>query len=157
MLRFAFLVMIATALTADEKVQVVNLTQLRNAAEYKNNDTLYVVNFWATWCKPCVAEMPYFARAAEKFSAQKVKVVFVNLNSVKDKQAVEKFAATKNITQEMLLLNAGNPNGWIDSIDATWGGSIPATAMYKGGRKVFFYEGEFTQTELDSIIKINIE
>lgn len=136
------------------EIRVINLAQLKSETQKPGNDTLYVVNFWATWCKPCVAEMPYFTRAAEQFAPQKVKVVFVSLNTVKEKSAVEKFVAERQIKQDVLLLSAGNPNAWIDSIDAGWGGSIPATVMYKNGKKVFFYEGELTQHELDSIIPL---
>ncbi len=117
------------------------------------NDTLYVINFWATWCKPCVAEMPYFQQAATKFANQKVKVVFVSLNYPREISVIDKFAKQHKITQECYVLNAGNPNVWIDKIEKEWGGSIPATIMYKGGKKVFFREGEFSQTELDSIIQ----
>ena len=52
----------------------------------------------------------------------------------------------------MLLLNAGNPNNWIDRVDSSWSGAIPATAFYQKGKKILFREGEFTQGELDSII-----
>ena len=153
MFRAAILVAVSALLLSAANVQVVNLKELKAATENQTNDTLYVVNFWATWCKPCVAEMPYFIEADKKFAAQKVKVVFVSLNSAKEQASVEKFLNDKQITQQTLLLNAGNPNVWIDSVDASWGGSIPATAMYKAGKKVFFYEGEFSQTQLDSIIQ----
>lgn len=132
-------------------VQEVDFEQLQKHTQ-KDNDTLYVVNYWATWCRPCVAEMPYFFASAQKYKQQKVKVVFVSLNSAKEMDKVEKFAADKKITQSVFLLNAGNPNGWIDKVDPSWGGSIPATIMYKKKEKVFFREGEFTQTELDSVI-----
>lgn len=153
MLRAAIITAIGILLLSAAEVRVVNLKELKAATANKNNDTLYVVNFWATWCKPCVAEMPYFIEADRKFASQKVKVVFVSLNSAKEKTTVEKFLGDKQITQEALLLSAGNPNVWIDSVDASWGGSIPATAMYKAGKKVFFYEGELEQTQLDSIIQ----
>ncbi len=154
MLRLALLVLVSVLLLPGKKVSVVTLEQLQAATiQSAKNDTLYVVNFWATWCKPCVGEMPYFEEANTKFGAQKVKVVFVSLNSPKEEATVEKFIATKNIKSDVLLLNAGNPNVWIDKIEPEWSGSIPATIMYKGGKKVFFYEGELKQTELDSIIK----
>lgn len=137
-------------------VKIVNFEAAEK--EYrKQNDTLYVVNYWATWCKPCVAEMPYFVTASAKFSSKKVKVLFVSLNSLKELNAVEKFAANKKIKQPMFLLHAGNPNVWIDKVDKEWSGSIPATVMYKKNEKVFFKEGEFTQTELDSIINFKIK
>lgn len=135
------------------KVRVVNFDGLKKAVQ-KKNDTLYVVNFWATWCKPCVEELPCFMESARKFGDQKVKVVFTSLNSVKELANVQKFCDTRQIRQDMLLLDAGNPNVWIDLVDKSWDGSIPATVMYKQGEKTFFKEGEFTQNELDSIINL---
>ena len=135
------------------KVEVIKLEQLQAKTIQQKNDTLYVVNFWATWCKPCVAEMPYFEEANSKFAAQKVKVIFVSLNYTRELTTVEKFIKQKKIQSPCYLLDAGNPNVWIDKIEPKWGGSIPATIMYKNGKKVFFHEGEFTQIELDLIIK----
>lgn len=139
---------------AENRVSVVNMEQLQNQTIRKGNDSLYVVNFWATWCRPCIQELPYFQSASEKFSGKKVKFLFVSLNSLKELKIVETFAINKKIKQQVLLLNAGNPNVWIDKVDSTWSGSIPATVMYKNGQKVFFKEGEFTQTEIDSITQL---
>ena len=138
------------------KVETISLEQLQ-AKTIRNNDTLYVVNFWATWCKPCVREMPYFEEANAEYSKQKVKVVFVSLNYPRELESINKFIGEKKIQSSCFLLDAGNPNIWIDKIEPDWGGSIPSTIMYKDGKKVFFREGEFTQTELDSIIKTKIQ
>ncbi len=150
-----YMLLLSMFLPAPKTLQV-NEVSVEKLAEktVKNNDTLYVVNFWATWCKPCVAEMPYFELASKKFTNKKVKVVFVSLNYPREIAAVDKFVKDKNITADCYLLNAGNPNIWIDKIEKEWGGSIPATIMYKGGKKVFFREGDFTAAELDSIIQI---
>src|ERR1019366_7011512 len=97
--KVAVILFSALMLFTGKKVNVVNMTQLQNrvnltpqppkggekATLYREpgdfspyrgpgGDTLYVVNFWATWCKPCVGEMPYFEKADERFKAQKVKV-----------------------------------------------------------------------------------
>ena len=135
------------------RVSVLTLQQMESAT-LKNNDTLYVVNFWATWCKPCVGELPYFLETVKKNAHQKVKIVFASLNSIKEMETVQKFTDTRNILQDVFILNAGNPNIWLDKIDKSWDGSIPATVMYKNSKKVFFREGEFTETELDSIINL---
>lgn len=144
------------ALNQSYNVSEISLEQLQQA-HVKDNDTLYVVNFWATWCKPCVAEMPFFEKAAETFGNQKVKIVFVSLNYPREIAAVDKFVKQKNIHLPCYVLNAGSPNVWIDGIEKEWSGSIPATIMYKGGKKVYFREGDFTQNELDSIIKTNLQ
>jgi thiol-disulfide isomerase/thioredoxin len=143
--------------SSPSKVELLTLDQLQTTTLRYDSDTLYVINFWATWCKPCVAEMPYFEQASGKFSSDKVKVIFVSLNYPRELATVEKFIAQKKISTDCYLLNAGNPNVWIDKIEPEWGGSIPATIMYKKGKKVFFREGDFTQTELDSIIQTKIK
>ncbi|HEY0261674.1 MAG TPA: TlpA disulfide reductase family protein [Chitinophagales bacterium] len=146
----------ALLLPANEKVTAINLQQLQNKVQ-QQSDTLYVVNFWATWCRPCVKEMPYFEEANKQFAAQKVKVIFVSLDAPKDLVRVNKFMVEKNISAETFLLDAGNPNVWIDQIEPKWSGSIPATILYKNGKKVGFFEHDFEQQSLDSLIKTNIK
>ncbi len=139
-----------------EPVQEVTLEQFQTRVIQHDNDTLYVVNFWATWCKPCVAELPYFEAAGEKYKSQNVKVLLVSLDFIRDKQKLEKFVVERTIKNEVMLLNAGNPNLWIDKIEPEWGGAIPATILYRKGEKLFFREGEFQQTELDSLIQTKL-
>ena len=141
-------------------VEIVSLEQLQARTVNQKNDTLYIVNFWATWCKPCVAELPYFIDAEKRFSGQKVKVIFVSLNYARELAKVENFVKQRKMSSPCYLLNAGNPNDWIDKIEKNWYGSIPVTIMYRNGEKVFFREGEFLpgkepegQTELNSIIQ----
>ncbi|MGZ3864597.1 MAG: TlpA family protein disulfide reductase [Bacteroidia bacterium] len=136
------------------KVGVKDFAQFEKSVR-KTNDTLYVVNIWATWCVPCVKEMPFFFQSAKTHANEKVKIVFASMNSLKEMETVQGFTDRKNILQDVFILNAGNPNEWIDKVDKSWGGSIPATVMYKESKKVFFREGDFTQTELDSIINLN--
>ncbi len=153
----SFLVLLLSSFTLiDSPVRIVNLEQLESAT-HKNNDTLYVVNFWATWCMPCVKELPYFQESAKKYAGQKVKIIFPSLNSTKEMATVQKFTNAKKIVQDVFIFDGGSPNVWLDKIDKTWDGAIPATVMYKNNKKVFFREGDFTQTELDSIINLKNE
>ncbi len=151
----AFLFLLGAFAVSERPVTVVSLRQLQNDV-IKQNDTLYVVNFWATWCKPCVHEMPYFEAANQKFKKQKVKVVFVSTNYAREAALVKSFINEKQVKADVLLLDVGNPNIWIDAIDSTWSGAIPATIMYRHGKKTLFYEGEFTQNQLDSVIQKQI-
>jgi len=109
----------------------------------QKNDTLYVVNFWATWCKPCVEELPHFQKAAEAFSSQPVKIILSSLDTRARMTQVGDFIKKNNYTSETLLFAAGNPNVWIDKIEPKWDGAIPANLMYKNGKKVYFIESDF--------------
>lgn len=150
-----FAAFLASFTYVPKTVQKLSYEQLEKMVK-KANDTLYIVNYWATWCKPCVEEMPYFIESAKKNASSKVKFIFVSLNSLKETEKVNQFVEKRQIEQNVFLLNAGNPNVWIDKVDPSWGGSIPATVMYKKKKKIFFREGGFTQTELDSVINLNL-
>ena len=75
---------------------MVDMDQLQKGVN-RNNDTLYVVNFWATWCKPCVNEMPFFLASDAKFRTHPVKVLFVSLNSPKELAQVRQFVNDKQV------------------------------------------------------------
>jgi thiol-disulfide isomerase/thioredoxin len=151
----AVVFLLSAFMLPEKPVTVVDLKEYQSRA-MRPNDTLYVVNFWATWCKPCVHEMPYFEAENQKFKNQKVKFIFVSTNYAREAPLVKSFINEKQVQADVLLLHAGNPNIWIDAIDSSWSGAIPATIMYKHGKKALFYEGEFTQNQLDSVIQKQI-
>ena len=142
--------------TGVTQIAVPGLLQ-KVTTDKKADETLYVVNFWATWCMPCVKELPYFEAVNKKYADKNVKVMLVSLDFLSDSVRVKKFAEFKKLQSEVYQLNAGNPNDWIDKFDTSWDGAIPVTIMYKGGEKVFFRQGDFEATELDSIINTKIK
>ena len=123
---------------------IVNLEQMLERLEQKN-DTVYVYNFWATWCKPCVAELPYFEKLQANYADKKLKVVLVSLDFAEDlSKKVIPFMKKKQLKSEVLLLDAGNPNDWIDKISTEWTGVIPATLIVaKYGKHRAFFQQEF--------------
>ena len=117
----------------------------------KEDDTTYVINFWATWCAPCIKELPYF----EKLHTDnpKVKVILVSLDSRNDlNKKLIPFVDRKKITAQVVLLSDKDYNAWLDKIDASWSGAIPATLIISGKRKLFA-EREFENfTELNDYV-----
>ncbi len=120
-------------------------------------DTSYVINFWATWCAPCVKELPYFEEINAEYSGQKVKVILVSLDLKKDADArLKAFIERRGLKSEVLYLDERDPNVWIPKFTDQWEGVIPATLLYNAskGTKVF-RAGSFEGNELKDFLKEN--
>lgn len=121
----------------------------------KNNDTVYVVNFWATFCKPCIAELPDFIRIAKQYEKQKVKLLLVSLDLPTYYPArIADFAKKNNYNVPIVWLNETNADHFCPMIDKSWSGSIPSTIVVNnktGYRK--FTEGEMNAAEFEKMIK----
>ncbi len=133
--------------------ELTTLSELKNSLK-KNDDKLYIINFWATWCKPCVEEMAHFDSISIANSSSGVELIFVSLNQRKEQKIVERFIERRGIQSKSIILNEQNPNDWINKVDSSWSGSLPATVFYKNGEKLFFYEGEINAELLEE--KINL-
>lgn len=129
-------------------VPQVGLDELER--RWKNGgDTTFVVNFWATWCKPCVAELPAFDKL-HRSATGKVKVLLVSLDSPADRTTtVQTFVTRRNLSAEVCLLNEPRPHTWIDRVDPNWSGAIPCTLILNAKHnKRAFYEQDFTEADL---------
>lgn len=137
--------------TSAQNIPIINRSDLYTLVT-KNDDTLRVVNFWATWCGPCVAEMPHFEKLERNKGAQKLQVIFVSLDFPSQLQKrVVPFVKKRKLQSQVMLFDGGDPNEWIDKVEPRWTGSIPATLfLYKGKR--IFYEGPLTEQELLSYV-----
>jgi thiol-disulfide isomerase/thioredoxin len=117
------------------------------AAVFRNNDTTYVINFWATWCAPCVKELPYFEAFNKKYKKQKFKVVLVSLDFKRQiKSHLLPFITKNKIASEVVIMNDKKYDTWLPKVDASWSGSIPATYLVQGDKKLFA-EREFANLE----------
>lgn len=115
----------------------------------KSDGTTYVINFWATWCLPCVKELPYFEQLHEKYKDRKVTVVLVSMDMPKKiETSLIPFVKKKNLQAEVIHLDDPDANAWIEKVDATWSGAIPATVIYNAKTRKF-YERSFTYEELE--------
>ncbi|MHC2990707.1 redoxin [Pontibacter sp. HJ8] len=149
----ALLLWPAAAALAQQEVKTIKLAGLQ-ALRQSPHDTLYVVNFWATWCKPCIKELPYFEAANQQYKDQPVRVILVSMDAVQDlDKRVLPFVKKRNLKSQLLLLDEPDGNTWIDQIEPKWSGAIPATLLFNNKRKHYeFVERELSQEELQKLI-----
>jgi len=137
-----------------QTVQVVKFDAL-DALLKSSSDTTYVINFWATWCKPCVHELPGFCKMDSMYKGQKIKLILISMDFVKDVHShLEPFLKQKKMMNTVWLLNDPDYNAWIDKVDPSWGGSLPATLVFNNKmKKRTFHEEELTFEELNNTVK----
>ena len=139
----------------DEEISVVNYYQLEPKFT-KTDNVLYVVNFWATWCAPCVKELPDFMEVNSEFgNSDDFKMILVSLDdSEKLEGPVKKFILDKNLKNvELYLLDdIKRMNEWIPAVDSSWSGSIPATLFIRNGKSLKFVQSALEKDELRKII-----
>lgn len=123
----------------------------------KKDSKTYVVNFWATWCKPCIKELPYFETINQNYKEKGVEVILVSLDFPNQyEKKLLPYIEEHDLKSKVVALDDTDMNSWIPKIDENWGGAIPATVIYnRSGRK--FYEGSFTYDELAAEVRKFIE
>lgn len=124
----------------------------------KQNDTVYVTNFWAAWCGPCVREIPHFKETMEELKGKPVKFTFVNLDDKSDWDSeVKPFAAEHGISANTVLLDISTLTGeFFKNNFKTWdGGSIPFTIIQKGDKTDETVGGISKETLMDKINQVS--
>lgn len=144
---YTFLFLTFSAAGYSQNVKLMNIDEL-NERIRNGKDSTYVVNFWATWCAPCIKELPHFEKLNAEYKSEKLAVLLISVDfKSKLTSAVIPFVKKKNMKSEVFLLNESNPQEYIDRIDKGWSGSIPATLFIKGDKRNFI-ESEFTYEQL---------
>lgn len=116
------------------------------------DDKTYVVNFWATWCAPCIKELPYFEKINKDYSDD-VEVILVSLDfPSKYDTKLKPYIKTKNLQSKVIALNDVDSNTWIPKVDESWTGAIPATVIFNKNKRKF-YEKSFNYDELETEVK----
>lgn len=104
----------------------------------QRNDTTYVINFWATWCKPCVEELPFLVRLGEEYRDKPVRIILVSLDFEKDLATkLPAFIESFPLPLPVVALTDKPLDQWASRLDADWNGTIPVTVIYKNGLRFF--------------------
>lgn len=135
------------------QVKKVKVTDLE--AYIQNSDHPLMISFWATWCVPCVEEIPWFQEGVAKFADQKVELILISLDFPKDyPNKLESFIKKKNWQATFFWLDETNADYFCPKIHPRWEGGIPATLFVnnKTGYRRFF-DRALTDRQVEPEIK----
>jgi thiol-disulfide isomerase/thioredoxin len=136
------------------KISKSELTDILN----NTSDKLHVINFWATWCGPCIKELPDFQKTVYETDGSKVEFLFISLDFPSDaEKKLMPFLKKNNYTFNVCLMTETDYNSWIDEVDPSWQGNIPATLFFNRARKIHHFVAEsIDKPQLEKTIQSNL-
>lgn len=149
------LIVISCSEPVPQKAIVIDLegmTHLMDGAPEK----LQVINFWATWCKPCVDELPAFEKLQAAYKDD-IDVILISLDDAENLESkVNPFLKKNNIQSQVKLLNHPYAAEYIPMVDQHWDGAIPVTLLkYKNQKKFFNQEFQYKELETEVLSLMN--
>jgi thiol-disulfide isomerase/thioredoxin len=152
--RTLFLAVAALASTpaAAQDAKLIHLSQLQEEIK-ADKGKIQVINFWATWCAPCLKELPLFEKLHADRPDVHIRLVSMDMDLDPNPEKVRRFVVRKKLAAEVIILDERNPNKWIDQVDKRWSGALPATLIInnQSGKRVFV-ERELHAGELEKLI-----
>ena len=119
-----------------------------------HRDRVLLVNFWASWCGPCLKEMPLLLNLARKYKAEGFTLMLVSADEPEDEAQALQVLIKNRVPWPHYIKRARDNDAFIRAVDRDWSGDLPALALYdRKGKKLRFFSGETPLAEVESAIK----
>ena len=120
-------------------------------------DKTYVINFWATWCAPCVKELPYFEKVNKEFKDKNVEVILISLDFPSQIETkLIPYLKRNKIKSKVILLDDSKMNTWVPRVSEQWDGGIPATLIVNASNYNFYpkpFKKKDLFTEINKVLE----
>lgn len=149
------------ALSYDRNTKEVYVEKIESFKEIENifnkdNDTTYIINFWATTCPPCLKELPLFEELRTNFSDKELKIFLINIDDEnRYEKSVKPYVQKLKLENKVYALVDNDYTDWTGKVNQNWYGSLPYTVIYKGSKRKFFFGAFENEQQLEKeIIKM---
>ena len=152
-----FLILMILTLTGlpgqSQTIEYIKVPELEKILKNPENK-IFVVNFWATWCPPCIKEFPHFEKVSREYDSGKVKFIMVSLDFPSQVETqLAPFLKKHKVTMRVALMMDVDYNSWIDKVDSSWQGDIPATLIFNNNKNQrYFHSGEIDEQSLRKML-----
>ena len=152
LLIIGILLVFSCSSSTKDTIEVVDFDGLYSKIDLSVDKT-YVINFWATWCAPCVKELPHFEQVTKEFKDNNTEVILVSLDFPSQIETkLKPYLKRNKIKSKVILLDDSKMNTWVPKVSEQWDGGIPATLIVNSSN-YNFYPKPFQKEEL--YIEIN--
>lgn len=145
--------MTALLLLAVALLQPLDEAGLRKVVA-QHRGKVVLVDFWATWCEPCRAEMPLMAALENKYRSSGLVLVTVSADEPEQEQSAGAFLRKARVRPPAYIKRARSDEDFINSVDPKWSGALPALFLYdRGGKRVSSFIGETGAGVIEAAVK----
>lgn len=150
---YLLLLILTSSYASGQKFEFIKLPDLEKILENPDNK-LFVINFWATWCPPCIREFPVFEKVSKELDPAKVKFIMVSLDSRDDLESkLIPFIERNNVSLDVALMTDSDIKSWSGKVYPIWHGELPSTIVFNNSRKIrHFHMGEIDESGLRKLI-----
>ncbi len=122
-----------------EPVTLESLDEAGVAKLAKNEgDKLLLINVWASWCGPCVEELPEFVTMNRMYRRRPFRLVTLSMDEPEKKDAALKVLREKHVAADNYILTIKDRDKFADLLDKDWPGPLPHTLLIAPGGKVLY-------------------
>ncbi len=149
----AIIIFINIDIFSQKKAKLVSFSEIEKMVN-SGDGNIYIINFWATWCAPCLAELPDFQKFFENNQQKNVKLLLVSLDFPNEINKVESFIKKKNLRPPVFLISNTDQNAFINTVSKSWEGTIPATWFVNTkNHKKLLIEKPLNQIEINEYLE----
>ncbi|MBT4318253.1 MAG: TlpA family protein disulfide reductase [Candidatus Marinimicrobia bacterium] len=138
---------------SDIKLKTVDASDINNQIKKHKGSKAVLINFWATYCVPCIEEFPMIVDLSKKYSEKGMQIYFVSADWLDRKKDVRDFLLEKDVKGLSFIKEEGNDNNFINEISREWSGALPFTIVYdKNGNLSDYWEMKKNKDRFESAI-----
>jgi thiol-disulfide isomerase/thioredoxin len=138
-------------------VQLASVDQLKTLRQNAGTGKLLLIDFWATWCAPCVAEFPELQKMYRMYRQRAIDIVTVSVNAPDEKEMVLKFLNQQHAFNKNFLLNSQDPADAVPAFGSGWTGGVPFTALIgMNGELLYKTQGQVNTLEVKRVVLKNM-
>jgi thiol-disulfide isomerase/thioredoxin len=136
-----------------EEISLEEVQQLMK----NDSENIVLINLWATWCAPCVKEMPELVEVYKKYQEKGYEFITISIDKMNKKNRAQEILTDKQAVNKNFIFNGDDLYYFIGTIDDDWQGSLPFSVLLApGGEKLYRVEGVVDIEKLEQLLSENL-
>jgi peroxiredoxin len=119
-------------------LETIDVQGIKDLVRNSNSDKLRLINFWATWCGPCITEFPDLVIIDRMYRGRPFEFITVSTDKQNRKEDVLKFLQKQEASNKNYIFNKDDVYELIEAVNPDWQGALPFTMLIEPGGNIVY-------------------